>query len=70
MDEEVVFFLVLQNSSGDEVLQHGESVNWLVKRNHVTSLEDSQELEVLVGLEVTGSYSVDLPVSVWSDSVG
>jgi hypothetical protein len=47
-----------------ELVQHGESSLWLVHWNHVAGLEDSQEFEILVGLEVTSWLVVDIPFSI------
>ena len=66
---ERVLLVVLENSTSDKLLEHLEGVSWLIKWHHVSSVVHSKELKVLVGLEVTSRFSVDLPVDIASLSI-
>ena len=51
-------------SAHHEGLEHVECVDGLIHGNHVASVVDSQELEVLVLLELAGGCAVNEPVLV------
>jgi hypothetical protein len=52
--------------SHHECLKHLESVLGLIHGNHVSSIVDAEELEVLVFLELASGLSIDHPVLVLS----
>merc|ERR1711908_165507 len=48
----------------DELLEHSQGSLWLVHRDHVACIEDSEEVQVVEALESTCSLTVDLPINI------